>query len=300
MKKKSLKVALLLFILSVSDVSLVAGRALAGIVDEKNYYSPDPNASSPPQRHSHRKPSCDPPSHGGGNGNGNGTPPTTPSHGGGGYGAPPTTPSHGGGSYGAPPTTPSHDGGNHGASPTTPSHGGGGGGGGGGYYNTPPTTPNSPPITTTTPSPLVPSPPLTTDPNTPPTYTIPSPPLVPEPNTPPFFPFTCNYWFAHPTAIWVLFGYWGTVGQVFGTPAANFPFGRGFGLVQALGNTRGDGYGALLREGTAALLNSMASSRFYFSTQQVRDGFNGAARSEKTAAAQAVLFQKANEGHLKH
>ncbi|KAJ8485258.1 hypothetical protein OPV22_017743 [Ensete ventricosum] len=191
--------------------------------------------------------------------------------------------------------TPSRGGG-HGAPSRrqpTPSHGGGG------YYAPPSvpvvTTPPSPTYGPVTPAPLVPLVPPT------PTYpVIPSPPATPllpfDPNT---FPFTCDYWRKHSAAIWGLIGYWGTVGQLFGPPAAA-AFGRSLSLPEALANTRADGIGALYREGTASLLNSLASKSFVFSTQQVRDAFNAAVVSDKAAAAQARVFKKANEGHLKH
>lgn len=70
-------------------------------------------------------------------------------------------------------------------------------------------------------------------------------------------------------------------------------------LPEALANTRNDGFGALLREGTASLLNSMVNRRFPFTTEQVRDAFVAASVSNKAAAAQAKIFKKANEGHLK-
>ncbi|RWW05569.1 hypothetical protein BHE74_00018520 [Ensete ventricosum] len=108
-----------------------------------------------------------------------------------------------------------------------------------------------------------------------------------------------SYWRKHSAAIWGLIGYWGTVGQLFGPPAAA-AFGRSLSLPEALANTRADGIGALYREGTASLLNSLASKSFVFSTQQVRDAFNAAVVSDKAAAAQARVFKKANEGHLKH
>lgn len=70
-------------------------------------------------------------------------------------------------------------------------------------------------------------------------------------------------------------------------------------LQQALANVRTDGYGALYREGTAALLNSMVDHNFPFSSSQVRDSFISATRSNKAAASQAHEFQLANEGRLK-
>nr|KJB75432.1 hypothetical protein B456_012G041900 [Gossypium raimondii] len=192
-----------------------------------------------------------------------GTPPsgshgTPPSSGG---GSPPShgTPSHGGGYHPSPtPSTPS--GGNCGS---PPSYGGG----------SPPTTP--------------------IDPGTP---SIPSPPFFPAP-TPPIGG-TCDFWRSHPTLIWGLLGWWGSVGNAFGV--TNAPgLGTSMSLPQALSNTRTDGLGALYREGTASFLNSMVNNRFPFSTKQVRETFVAALGSNSAAAAQARLFKLANEGHLK-
>ena len=98
--------------------------------------------------------------------------------------------------------------------------------------------------------------------------------------------------------IWGLLGWWGTVGNAFGV-TSNPGFGATMSLPQALSNTRTDGLGALYREGTASLLNSMVNNRFPFSTKQVRDSFVAALGSNSAAAAQARLFKLANEGHLK-
>ncbi|XP_010924678.1 uncharacterized protein [Elaeis guineensis] len=197
----------------------------------------------------------------------------------------------------------------HGGTPTptpTPSHGSGGGyynppsGGGhynppsgGGYYN----PPSAPVVVTPPSSPLVPLDPPT--PLTPGISTPPAPPFMPNPNVPPFFPGTCDYWRTHPAAIFGLFGYWCNIGQLFGLPATS-ALGSNLSLPEALANTRSDGFGALLREGTASLLNSMVNQRFPLTTQQVRDAFADASVSNRDAAAQAQVFKKANEGHLKH
>lgn len=105
----------------------------------------------------------------------------------------------------------------------------------------------------------------------------------------------CSYWRTHPTLIWGLFGWLGTVGNSFGM--ASVPgFGSNMNLLQALSNSRTDAYGDLYREGTASLLNSMVSKSFTYTTNQVRDSFVSALSSDKSAAAQAQLFKLANEG----
>ncbi|KAL2476610.1 Protodermal factor 1 [Abeliophyllum distichum] len=283
--------------------------------DQKTYYSPDPNTGS----HS-------PPPHGSGGGHGS-TP--TPSH---------PTPSHGGGSYGGTPPAANcgnpPSGGHHHTTPSPPS-----GGGGGYYHSPPsstPTTPTTPtpiivsppttpidPGTPTTPiypgtptTPIYPGTPTTPiDPGTPttpiypgtpttpiypgtptiPGISIPSPPFAFDPNSP---PFSCYYWRTHPGVIFGLFGWLGNLGGAFGV--ASLPgLGSNTNLVQALSNTRSDGLGALYREGTAALLNSMVHRSFPYTTRQVRDSFAAALSSNKAAATQAKLFKQANEGRTK-
>lgn len=88
------------------------------------------------------------------------------------------------------------------------------------------------------------------------------------------------------------------MGNAFGVTSVP-GFGAHLTLQQALSNTRTDGLGALYREGTASLLNSMLNNRFPFTTKQVRESFVAALSSNKAAAAQAHLFKQANEGKLK-
>ncbi|GAB4842929.1 hypothetical protein Ancab_012907 [Ancistrocladus abbreviatus] len=230
----------------------------------QNYYSPDPHHPTPLTGSHHRRPS-----HG-----------SSPPHSSGGHCGPsPTRPSRSPPYHHEPPTT----------HPSPPSGGGGGGGGsgsgGGGYYHSPPSTP---PVVITPPTPTV----------VPVTPSMPSspPPVTIDPNNP---PFTCVYWSHHPGLIWGLLGWWGTVGGVFGV--SSFPgLQADTSLQQALSNTRTDGFGALYREGAASFLNSMADSRFPFTSKQVKDAFTVALASNKDAAAQARLFKLANENRLIH
>ncbi|XP_072965768.1 protodermal factor 1-like [Typha angustifolia] len=129
-----------------------------------------------------------------------------------------------------------------------------------------------------------------------PSISTPSP-LIPDPSIH-YFTGTCGYWRTHPEAIWGIFGYLGNVGEFFG-PVCGAIFGRNLSLPDALANTRADGIGALFREGTASLLNSIVSRKFPFTTQQVKDAFAAALNSNRAAAAQAELFKQANEGRLK-
>ncbi|XP_050383332.1 protodermal factor 1 [Argentina anserina] len=267
--------------------ALVAGMLTHNLVipvisttleDQKNYYTPDlcavtppsgnggspPGGShgSPPSHHHHN-----PPSHGGYSY-------SPPSHGG--YSPSPSPPSYCGTPSSRPstPSTPSR--------PTTPTPTP--------TYGTPPSG-GSPPVIVSPPLPFIGTPPI--DPGTP---GVPTPPYLPDPNSP---PFTCTYWRNHPTVIWGLVGWWATLGHSFGLTSVP-GFGSGsMNLHQALSNTRTDGLGELYREGTASLLNSMVDNRFHFTTAQVRDGFVRGLRSNKVATNQARLFRLANEGKLK-
>ncbi|CAL9061171.1 unnamed protein product [Musa banksii] len=127
-----------------------------------------------------------------------------------------------------------------------------------------------------------------------------SSPVVKPPSTPtgshtPPFNGTCKYWGSHPDAIVAVIGSLGTVGDLFGYGCAAI-FGSNPTLHDALTNTRTDGYGALFREGTAALLNSMTDSKYPFTTKQVKFSFAGSITSDGAAEAQADIFKQANEG----
>ncbi|XP_066378789.1 protodermal factor 1-like [Miscanthus floridulus] len=205
------------------------------------------------------------PSHGGGSGSS----PTAPSTGGGGYGG--GSPSHGGGAYGGSPSTPGGGGAYGGGSPS-PAHGGGGAYGG--------VSPSHGGIGTSSPTPFVPM----------------------DPHSFGSLPGSCDYWRSHPMEIWLAIGGRfpstspSTMGHFLG--AAGSVGGSDVSIQDALANTRSDGTGALLREGAAALLNSMTRAGFPYTTDQVRDAFVSAAAggSDGAAAAQAAAFRKANEG----
>lgn len=97
--------------------------------------------------------------------------------------------------------------------------------------------------------------------------------------------------------MWSALGRWpSSVGHFFGSGSGGA--GTGMSIQDALANTRGDGAGELMREGAAALLNSMTRSGFPYTAEQVRDAFAAAAGggSDGAAAAQAAAFKKANEG----
>ncbi|KAG5094233.1 hypothetical protein AAZX31_18G101100 [Glycine max] len=254
--------AMLVGLLSQSLVIPVISTTVA---DQKNYYTPDPHAGSPPTGFSDSLCShnSSPPSHGHGS--------SPPSH----HNSPSTPSTPSGGNCGSSP--PQH----HDPTPSTPS------------------TPSNPPsggyYGGSPPTPVTVSPPSTpVDPGTP---SIPSPPLIPSPSP---FTGTCNYWRNHPAIIWGILGWWGTLGSAFGVTGTTVPgFSPGLSLPQALSNTRTDGLGALYREGTASFLNSMVNNKFPYTTNQVRDRFVASLNSNKAAEAQAQLFKMANEGRMK-
>lgn len=97
--------------------------------------------------------------------------------------------------------------------------------------------------------------------------------------------------------VWSAIGRWpSSVGHFFGTAGSSAAGGADVSIQDALGNTRADGAGALLREGAAALLNSMTRVGFPYTTEQVRQAFAAAAGLNSSAATQAAAFKKANEG----
>ncbi|KAD7116777.1 hypothetical protein R6Q59_006504 [Mikania micrantha] len=171
----------------------------------------------------------------------------------------------------------------------------------------PPSTPSTTPYTDprSTSSATSPStthstePPSITPANTPPVpgNTFPSPPS--SPNIP-FIGGTCDFWRTHPHLLSdLLISWWrATLGRTMGL--SGIPgIGSSMSFQEALSNTRNDGIGALYREGTASLLNSMVNNNFPFTTSRVADLFVVALASDKVAAAQAQIFKLANEGRLK-
>ncbi|KAE8724865.1 Protodermal factor 1 [Hibiscus syriacus] len=248
---------------------LIPVMSINDFEDQRNFFfhTPDPHTGTVP-------------SHGGSS-------PTqeTPSHGSGGGYDPTPTPSHGSRDGYHPTPIPSH-GSRDGYHPTpTPS---------GGECETPPHESSTPSVPSHSPSHggydnyHSPSTPVTEN-----------PPVTPggDPGHP-HLGGTCDFWRSHPTLIWGLLGWWGNLGSAFGV-TGHPGFGSTMSLPDALSNTRDDGVGALYREGTASFLNSMANRRFPFSTKHVRESFVAALSSNSAAAAQAHLFELANEGHLR-
>ncbi|KAJ4808512.1 Protodermal factor 1 [Rhynchospora pubera] len=317
----SIRSSVLLSLLLVGLVSPVLCRRLEEFNEKKNFFLfPTPPTTTTPSTptygpgggHGTSTPST--PTYGPGGGHGTSTPstptygpggghgtstPSTPTYGpGGGHGtSTPSTPSYGTGGHGT--STPSYGTGGHGTStPSTPSYGTGGSHstpstpsyGNGGHGSTTPTYGSGGNHATPTPSHGSGS------------YNPPSSgsgghstPTVPSIDPHHFFTGTCDYWRNHPQQIYAIIGYWSTVGQTFG-PTCGVLFGTGTTLHDALSNARNDGFGSLIREGTAAFLNSIANSHFPFTTQQVQEAVATSITSDGAAAAQADLFKQANEG----
>ncbi|CAO2186099.1 unnamed protein product [Urochloa humidicola] len=230
--------------------------------------SPSHGGALPSPSHGGSGSSPTSPSTGGGYGGGSpshGGSGSSPSTGGGAYGGSPSTPGGGGAYGGSSSPTPSHDGGAYGGSSSpTPAYGGSPSHGGG--------------IGTSSPTPFVPV----------------------DPHSLGSLPGSCGYWRSHPMEIWSALGGGripSSMGSFFGGGSGGLG-GGGMSIQDALANTRSDGAGALLREGAAALLNSMTRAGFPYTTDQVRDAFAAAAAggSDGAAAAQAAAFKKANEG----
>ncbi|KAF8663286.1 hypothetical protein HU200_055896 [Digitaria exilis] len=244
------------------------------------------------------------PSHGG----------TSPSHGGGGY---LPTPAHGhGGSSGVPALpSPSHGGGGYGGgSPShgsSPSTGGGAYGGssppstpGGGAYGSP--SPSGGAYGGSSPTPAFGDSSPSHDGTSTPTTSSPSPklpPLTDDAHVTMVNLSLTTTMQSHPMEVLSALGgqlpssMSSSMSHFFGGAAGSLG-GGGVSIQDALANTRTDGAGALLREGAAALLNSMTrAGSFPYTTEQVRDAFAAAAASgsDGAAAAQAAAFKKANE-----
>ncbi|GLJ31003.1 hypothetical protein SUGI_0619820 [Cryptomeria japonica] len=206
--------------------------------------------------------------------------PPSPSKGG---SSSPTTPSVP--SYGGSPPSPSSS-----SSPSVPT------------YGTPPVPSSSsstaPPVVGTSPSPP-------TDPG------VPSTPRGSTPSVPGLSPGgiipglpgsgtgTCNFWGSHPSLFPNILSIFSSISDLFGS-GSFFPSksGKGLTVQEALTNRRKDGYGLLLREGTASLLNSLVNPTFQFPAEEVKNQFNVALRSNKAAAVQGAKFKSANEGRL--
>ncbi|KAI4385070.1 hypothetical protein MLD38_003134 [Melastoma candidum] len=292
--------ALGLFLLQCSSLFSPAAAkpslsSTTGYEEQKNYYPiPDPSTGGTPPSGSSRGPTSTPRTS---------SPPTGGYHGGSG-GTP--RPSHHRHTTASPPTNcgnPPRDPGVPSMTPTTPTYSYSPPPYGGTVTPTPvvPTSPTPTPVVPTSPTPTIvptmpaPPTPITVDPGTP---TVPAPPFNLDPNNNPFIG-TYNYWRTNSPIVFNIFGFWIPLGTAFGVNGNVPGFPANYNLIQALSNTRGDNLGALYREGTASLLNSIVNSRFPYTTAQVRQKFVSSLGSAGAAGAQARLFKMANEGHMK-
>ncbi|XP_024520123.1 putative lysozyme-like protein [Selaginella moellendorffii] len=105
-----------------------------------------------------------------------------------------------------------------------------------------------------------------------------------------------NYWAQHPNSWPNLLTIYTTVTQVLGQVAYTI-FGGPTTLLGALQNQSTDAYSSLLREATAALLNSYSRPGFQYSPSAIRTAFQSSLHSQRSAAYQAALFRHANSGY---
>ena len=102
----------------------------------------------------------------------------------------------------------------------------------------------------------------------------------------------CRYWAEHVNHWPAFFNVRTEVAQAFGTQA-----GRVYGtttLLQALYDTRADGYSQLLSHGVASLMNAYTKPNFPLRHDAVIEQFLAALSSRMAAGVQGQKFQAAN------
>lgn len=102
----------------------------------------------------------------------------------------------------------------------------------------------------------------------------------------------CSFWSTHISSWPSFFSLFSTVAEAFGTEAAKV-FGS-ITLFEGLMDKRVDGYSQLLRQGSAAILNSYTKPNFALTHVSVMEQFNSALTSSSTALVQAKKFENAN------
>jgi hypothetical protein len=129
-----------------------------------------------------------------------------------------------------------------------------------------------------------------------------SPPTPACPPPPPPSPGSCSFW-SHkkPSSLPALLKFITPIVDILSSGAGTDAigaitsiFGSGTTLHQGLTSARPDAYGALLRQGSAAVLNSYASRQYPFTPYQVKVNFRTALVSQQAAAAMASKFENAN------
>jgi hypothetical protein len=161
-----------------------------------------------------------------------------------------------------------------------------------------PSVPYSPPASV---SPVVPTPDV---PYTPTPYT----PTDPVPTPTPSSPGTCTWWSSNTGSFPDVVSIVSTILDLFTsltggsggsdgggiTSIISSIFGSQMTIYQGLTNTRTDGFGALARQSSAALLNSLTRRDYPFNALQVKVQFRNALGSQQQAFATARMFENAN------
>jgi len=143
------------------------------------------------------------------------------------------------------------------------------------------------------------------------TYTTPIPPAeAPEadgPSPPPHHssPGSCSSWAkALPSTLPQLLSFITPIAKIFSSGGGNSSiqaitsiFGTKITLHQGLTQSGTDGYSALLRQGSAAILNSYTARDFPYRPAQVKSAFRGALVSQQAASVMATKFENANLGY---
>jgi len=142
------------------------------------------------------------------------------------------------------------------------------------------------------------------------TYTTPIPPAeAPDgdcpPPSPPSSPGSCSSWAkAHPSTLPDLLSFITPIKDIFAKAgdsstiqAITSIFGSKITLHQGLTQTGTDGYSSLLRQGSAAILNSYTVRDFPYRPVQVTSAFRGALVSQQAASVMATKFENANLGY---
>jgi hypothetical protein len=108
--------------------------------------------------------------------------------------------------------------------------------------------------------------------------------------------FSCSFWSLNTSMFPDFLTIFTTILDLFGGSSGSI-FGSQMTLYQGLTSTRPDAYGSLLRQGSAAILNSYTSRSYPYTPFQVKSQFRSALVSQQAAAVMAVNFENANHGY---
>lgn len=106
----------------------------------------------------------------------------------------------------------------------------------------------------------------------------------------------CRFWSSNTSMFPNFLSIITTILDIFGGSSGSI-FGSQMTIYQGLTSTRPDAYGSLLRQGSAAILNSYTVRNYPYTPFQVKAGFRGALTSQQSAAVMAVNFENANHGY---